>query len=98
MTVLELRQEIAALQAQLREAVAFEKAAELVDLKRRFTKCDELLSHESDGIVESEVELLVFHSGMEFDFTESLSERDHDGRKDLLYNLEERGLCVVLEK
>lgn len=97
MTQQELRRQIAVLQAELKSLVASEKATKLAELKAKFSQVSTVNSCETDGLNEWESVLIVFHSGIDFDFSQCLTERDHDGRRSLLFELEEQGLCVVVE-
>ena len=94
----ELRHQISTLQAQLSVLVASEKTAKLAELTAKFSQVSKVTSFESDGLREWDTVLMVFHSGLAFDFSQSLSERDHDGRRALLFELEEQGLCAVVEE
>lgn len=95
-TASQLQKEIALLQgelASLLKVAALEKEAALA---AKFPKKDTVVSYESDGIEEREITYAVHHNGIEFDFETALSERDHDGRRELLFELEEQGLCAVV--
>lgn len=94
----ELREKIATLQAQLRVLVAQEKAEKIAELSAKFSQVAKVTSFESDGLREWETVIMVFHSGLDFDFSQPLSERDHDGRRALLFELEEQGLCAIVEE
>jgi len=98
MTAKELRNPIATLQSQLSVLVASEKTANLAELTAKFSQVSKVTSFESNGLREWDTVLTVFHSGLDFDFSQSLSERDHDGRRSLLFELEEQGLCAVVEE
>lgn len=98
MTAQELRHQIVTLQAQLSVLVAKEKTEKLAELTAKFSQVSTVFSTESDGLREWDTSYKVFHSGLDFDFSKSLSERDHDGRRSLLFELEEQGLCAVVEE
>jgi hypothetical protein len=54
-------------------------------------------SEETDGLKEWSTTLVILHNGLDFDFSQTLTQKDSNGQRELLYSLEDQGKCLIID-